>query len=256
MKFTVMGSGASGGTPMAGGFWGRCDPNEPRNERTRASLLVETDEATIVIDTSYDLRQQLNKYKIQKIDAVFLTHQHADHTNGIDDLKAVAYHHARKIPVYANDYTASDIERRWSYLFEESSAGGIYKGFLEKNIVTPYVPFSVGDIDVLPFEQDHRTCMSLGFRFGDFAYSVDVFNLDEKALQALEGVDTWVVDAGGYMKEPIAHANIQNIISWTERLKPRVTYITALSTHMDYKTLCEELPPHIRPAYDGLEINL
>lgn len=256
MKVTILGCGGSGGTPLAGGFWGRCDPAEPRNNRTRASILVESAETNILIDTSYDLREHLNRIKLQKLDAVFITHKHSDHTNGVDDLKAIAYHHNKMIDIYSNEETLVEMNRRWPYLFREKS-NDIYVGFVKGNTVTPYVPFRVGDIDVMPFEQDHKTCMSLGFRFGNFAYSVDVVDLDERALAALEGVETWVVDAGSYMKDPpVSHANIQRIIQWTERLKPKMTYLTVLSTHMDYRTLCNELPPHIRPAYDGLVIDM
>ena len=126
-----------------------------------------------------------------------------------------------------------------------------------KNEVGYYQQFRVGDIDVSTFEQDHKTCATLGFRFGKFAYSVDVADLNEKSLQALEGIETWVIDAGAYQKEAFStHANLQRIKKWSEHLKTKMTYLTVLTTYMDYKTLCDELPPHIRPAYDGMVIDM
>ena len=117
--------------------------------------------------------------------------------------------------------------------------------------------FPRGDIPVQSFEQDHGTCASLGFRFGAFTYSVDVMNLSEKSLAALKGVETWIVDGGGYQREvPTTHANLKRVFEWVEILKPKMTYLTVLTTYMDYKTLCEELPPHIRPAHDGMEIEM
>lgn len=256
MKFTLMGCGASGGTPQAGGFWGDCDPTDPRNDRTRASLLAQSETTNIVIDTTYDLRLHLNRYKVQKIDGAFLTHYHADHINGIEDLKPAAMHAGGEMDLYSDDATLREVIRRSPYLFQSEGKLGFYKGYITSHLVTPYQGFKVGDVDIFPFDQDHRTCRSLGFRFGDFAYSVDVFDLDDMALNALKGVDTWVIDAGSYKNEPGVHANIYRVQKWAEILKPRITYITAMSSKMDYRTLCDELPPHIRPAYDGLEIVL
>lgn len=255
MKVTILGCGASMGVPAGGGFWGKCDPDEPKNSRTRASILVQSEETNILIDATVDLRTHLNRVGLRKLDALFLTHHHSDHVNGLDDLKAISYHSNKLIDVFSDQETIDELDRRWPYLFKAKHSG-IYVEFLKKNVLSYYDNFRVGDIDVQTFEQDHTTCSAMGFRFGKFAYSVDVANLDERALSVLEGVETWVVDAAAYQKEAIlTHANLQRIKAWTERLKPKMTYITVLSTHMDYKTLCAELPPHIRPAYDGLIID-
>lgn len=256
MKITVLGCGASLGTPAAGGFWGRCDPAEPRNARTRASILVQSETTNVLVDASYDLRQQLNRVGLQKIDGALLSHAHSDHVNGLDDLRMAAYHNNCLVPLYSNRETLDEVHRRWPYLFERHESG-IYVEFLTQNVIGNNDRFKIGDIDVTSFEQDHLTCKSLGFRFGDVAYSVDMADLEEKSLQALRGIETWIVDAGSYQKDPPkTHANIQRVMQWAERLKPKLTYLTVLTTHMDYKTLCDELPPHIRPAYDGLEIDL
>ena len=256
LKITIMGSSSSPGTPAAGGFWGDCDPGEPRNHRSRASILVKSAASTLIVDTSYDLRLQMNAHLVQKLDGVLISHAHSDHINGFDDMRIVAYHHKKPIDVFTNEETIVKLEYLWPHAFQDTS-GGIYKAFAKLQRVEAGRRFTVGDIDVMPFNQDHGTCTSLGFRFGRFAYSIDVLDLDEAALSALEGVDTWVVDGGGYHAPDdklVTHANLARVLKWVERLKPRMTYITDLSTRMDYNRLCDELPPHVRPAYDGLVI--
>jgi len=254
MKVTVLGCGGSLGTPAPGGFWGKCDPAEPRNHRTRASLLVQTAETSVIVDATYDLRIHLNNLSLQRLDGVLLSHHHNDHVNAIDDLRVIAYHSNKLMEIYGNQETMDEVHRRWPYLFEPKFEG-IYVPFLRKNVIGNYETFKIGDIEIESYEQDHTTCTSLGFRFGNFAYSVDVANLNEKSLDALKGVETWVVDGGAYQRESVStHANFKRVMRWVDILKPKMTYITVMTTHMDYKTLCDELPPHIRPAYDGLEI--
>jgi len=255
MKVTVLGCGASLGTPAAGGFWGTCDPKEPKNHRTRASILVQSETTNILVDATVDLRTHLNRLNLKKIDGVLISHNHSDHVNGVDDLKVISYHDNKLMDVYSNFETLEEMDRRWPYLFRPKS-DGVYIEFLKKNQIDNYQKFRIGDIDVESFEQDHMTCDSLGFRFGKLAYSVDVADLNERSLAVLEGVETWILDAAAYHKEAIlTHANIQRVKKWVDILKPKMTYLTVLTTHMDYKTLCDELPPHIRPAYDGMVID-
>lgn len=256
MKITILGCGSSLGTPAAGGFWGTCDPENPRNERSRASIMVQTEKTSLLIDASYDLRYQMNRVKLKDIDGLLLSHAHSDHVNGIDDVRVLAYHNNKMIDVYSNRETLDEVERRWPYLFK-SSSNGIYIQSFERKEIGNFDKFRIGDIDIETFEQDHTTCTSLGFRFGKFAYSVDVAELSDQSLAKLKGIETWVVDASSYNKETVmTHANLQRVKAWTDILKPKMTYITVLTTHMDYQTLCDELPPHIRPAYDGLEIDM
>lgn len=255
MKITVMGCGSSPGTPAAGGFWGACDPKEPRNERTRASLLVQSDTTNIVVDTSYDLRIHLNRLALQKIDGVLLTHAHSDHINGIEDLRLISFHHRKLIDVYSNKETLDEVERRWPYMFF-TKPDSLYTQFVRRNDVDTNSSFQVGDIKIDSFAQDHTVCTSLGFRFGNFAYSVDVADLDENSLNRLKGIDIWLVDAASYHNESVlTHANLKRVMKWVDRIKPKMTYLTVLSNQMDYQTLCNELPPHIRPAHDGMQID-
>lgn len=256
MKITVLGCGGSLGVPASGGFWGACDPENPKNHRSRASILVQSEATNVLVDTSYDLRAQLNRHKIQSLDGVLITHGHNDHVNGIDDLRPIAYHANTKLDLYANQDTLDEIHRRWPYLFEPRF-GGIYTEFVQKNLIENYDRFRIGDIDIECFEMDHTTILALGYRFGDFAYCVDVADLNDKSIEKLRGIETWIVDAGSYFKEKVGtHANIQRVMKWAELLKPKMTYLTVLTTHMDYNKLCDELPPHIRPAYDGMVIDM
>lgn len=256
MKFTLLGSASSFGTPAAGNFWGVCDPNEPRNRRNRTSLLIESTTTRLIVDATPDLRQQMNEYNINNLDAVLLTHGHSDHINGVDDLRALAIHHKKQLDIYGDQETLDEVKRRWPYIFHIDNPA-YYSAFAVPCVIPRYGDLQIGDIAVNCFEQDHTVMKSIGYRFGDVAYSVDMAHLSEEALQALEGVKIWIVDGNGYRRDkPQTHATFAQIEKWAERLKPEMTYITVLTTFMDYKTMCDELPPHIRPAYDGLVIEV
>jgi len=253
LKVTILGCGASLGVPAAGNFWGECDPSNPKNERTRASILVQSDTTNILVDMTVDLRIHLNRTRIQRLDGVLITHEHSDHINGSDDLRTICYTNNRLIDLYGNQSTLGEIERRWPYVFRPKHEG--YREFLKAHIIGGYDCFRIGDIDIQSFEQDHTSCTSLGFRFGKIAYSVDVADLSDRAIEALKGVDVWIVDAGGYHASQVRmHANLERVRRWADIIKPKITYLTVLTTKMDYNRLCDELPPHIRPAYDGLVI--
>lgn len=254
-KITVLGCASSMGTPAAGGFWGNCDPDEPKNERTRASILVESAETTVMVDTTVDTRLQLNRARPETIDAILYTHAHSDHINGLDDLRLYSFKRGKPIDVYSNAETIQELHDRFAYVFK-GGGDGVYRPFLQSHVIQD-PDFMVGDIEVRSFDQDHGTCTSLGFRFGDFAYCVDVIRLDEPALDKLRGVKTLMVDCAAYHKDQTnTHANLKQVLEWVDILKPEMTYLIDLTTMMDYKTLCEELPDHIRPAYDGLEIEI
>lgn len=255
MKFTLIGSASSFGTPAAGNFWGTCDPHEPKNRRNRASLFVESDTTRILIDATPDLRHQLNAFDIRQLDAVLLSHAHSDHINGMDDLRSMALNNGgMPVDIYGDQETIDEVARRWPYVFKPENPT-YYSSFCKAHVIPRYGDVRIGDIDITVFEQDHTVMKSLGFRFGDFAYSVDFAQLEEKSLQQLEGIKTWIVDGGGYNREKVlTHANFARVFEWVERLNPEMTYINVMTNLMDYKTMCDELPPHIRPAYDGLII--
>ncbi len=259
MRATVLGCGTSGGVPRIGGpddagrggHWGACDPNEPRNRRRRASILVEEGETALLVDTSPDLRVQCLDHDIRRLDAVLYTHDHADHTHGIDELRVFALTQRRRMPVYTDRPTLTGLAKRFDYAFDASSG---YPAICEAHEIDTEA-FRLGEIDVVPFRQAHGPVTSLGFRFGAIAYSTDLNGLDEVAFEALNGVDTWIVDALRYEPHP-THAHLEMTLGWIERVKPRRAYLTHMTWGMDYRTLLAELPPSVEPAYDGLVVEV
>jgi phosphoribosyl 1,2-cyclic phosphate phosphodiesterase len=251
MKITVLGCGSSGGVPLIGNNWGSCDPQNPRNRRTRASILVEDQGTTILIDTSPDMRQQLLDCGLKTLDAVLYTHTHADHCHGIDELRSVNWLTQRPIDIYADRATMSDLTSRFAYILKGAGKGSFYKPSVVPHEIEG--PFTAGNIDVIPFVQNHGNIKSLGYRFGDFAYSTDVNDFDAAALEALRGIKTWVVDCVREKPHP-THFNLKATLKWIEEVRPDRAFLTHLNHMMDYDTLLRILPKGVEPAYDGLEI--
>jgi phosphoribosyl 1,2-cyclic phosphate phosphodiesterase len=258
LKVTILGSGSSGGVPRIGGAdgrgeWGACDPNEPRNRRRRCSVLVERGATQVLVDTTPDLREQLIDARISRLDGVLITHDHADQTHGIDDLRMVAQNMMRRVHVYGAEETMRALTDRFGYCFK--GAGG-YPAVLEgRTIARPFREFAIdgggGPVPVLAFDQDHGTMVSQGFRFGPVAYSADVFELADAAFDALKGVECWIVDALRYRPHP-THAHVDKTLAWIARLQPKRAILTNLHVDLDYQTLRNTLPANVEPAYDGL----
>lgn len=247
-RITILGCGNSTGVPMANGYWGDCDPAEPRNRRRRSSILIERDGTTVLIDAGPDLREQLLAAEVSKLDAVLFTHAHADHTQGIDDLRAFVLYGGTPLPVYGFPELMAQIKIRFSYMFGGATAGYYDKPFLE--IREPAQHLRIGAVELRLFEQDHVVCRSIGVRTGGFAYSTDLKNLSGDAFDTLEGVRTWVVAA--VRREPhIAHAHLDLILDWIARVRPERAFLTHMNQSMDYRTLLETLPAGIEPAFDG-----
>lgn len=256
-RVTVLGCGNSTGVPVAGGHWGECDPQEPKNRRRRCSIAVQTDEAAIIVDTGADFRSQVNDAGIKRLDAVLYTHAHSDHVAGADDLRPYRFIQKELIPVYSNAHTLSEIDKRMPYLFNGGDID-LYPPILEPHEITDYGrPMDIAGIPVVPFVQDHGTIESVGYRFGDFAYSVDIWKLDQAALDCLKGVKTWIVDAAAYhYKDNQVHAHIDRIAEYQDYIGAELVYITSLTLGMDYQILCAELPEPLFPVYDGLEFDI
>jgi len=252
MKVTVLGSGTSSGVPRLPGLWGNCDPTNPKNRRRRASLLVETAETRIVIDCGPDFRAQLLDHPIPRLDAVLLTHDHADHAHGLDDLRGFAKYQKERIPIYASSETLAVLTRRFDYAF---FGGNGYPPIVTAREIRAGEAFRIGDLDILPFRQIHGPVDSLGFRIGPVAYSTDVKALPEDSFAALDSVRLWVVDALRERAHP-THASLSETLSWIARVKPDRAWLTHLSEEMDYETLSAKLPPGVEPAYDGLTATL
>ena len=272
LRVTILGCGSSGGVPRFGGAdgageWGACDPKEPKNRRSRCSILVERAHpefgfehkqvTSVLVDTSPDMRMQLLAARCSHLDAVLFTHDHADQCHGIDDLRVFAIQMRKRVPVYIDDATAGALLKRFDYCFKQQP-GSIYPSILEKIDMPPNgEAFSIdgpaGSIPVKAFLQFHGNVDSLGFRFGNIAYSSDVVGLPEESFKALEGIDTWIIDALQY-KPHKTHAHLELALEWIARIKPKRAILTNLHVHMDYQTLKRELPTGVEPAYDGMRV--
>ncbi|MGH1457196.1 MAG: MBL fold metallo-hydrolase [Alphaproteobacteria bacterium] len=261
LKITVLGCGNSSGTPSVGNYWGMCDPSEPKNRRNRACLAVQSDDATVIIDTGADFRHQMNAFDISALDGVFYTHHHSDHCHGIDDLRSMFFRNERKsIPCFGHKESLEEILLKFHYLFKGGNNERYYPPMLDAHVFDAAQYGRVQnfkDIEFIPYEMDHGSCMSVGYRFGSLAYSVDMKTLDQKALDVIKGSDIWVVDGAGYHADDNAvHANLKALYEYNDYIGAKSVYVTCLSSAMDYKTLCDELPVGFYPAYDGLAFEL
>ncbi|MEQ1697014.1 MAG: MBL fold metallo-hydrolase [Hyphomicrobiaceae bacterium] len=256
-RLTILGCGASGGVPRVAAMWGQCDPEQPRNRRRRCSVLVERIEpagtTTVLVDTGPDLREQLLGVRLTALDGVLYTHDHADHTHGIDDLRMVAYTMKRRIPVYLDAATRTVLETRFDYCFK-SPDGSSYPPILTAHTILPGVPVTMhgpgGSVAALPILQQHGDIQSLGFRFGNVAYSPDISDFIDGSERHLEGLDVWIVDALRYTPHP-SHFHVKRALEWIAKLKPKRAILTHMTSDLDYDRLCRELPPGVEPAYDG-----
>lgn len=257
LKLTILGCGNSSGVPAAGNYWGKCDPNEPKNIRTRCSVAVQSEETTIVIDTGADFRHQMNHHNIEMLDAVFYTHQHSDHSHGIDDLRGLFFRNGREpIPCFGRKSALDEISERFNYLFDGGVNKDIYVPML-KSLAFSSEQFgqkqSFKDVSYIPFEMDHGTCVSVGYRFGDISYCVDMKSLSEDSLEFLKGTKIWIVDGAGHNNpDNQVHADIETLYKYNQIIGAEEVYVTCLSSFMDYQALKSELKAGFYPAYDGL----
>lgn len=257
MRVTILGSGASSGTPSIGNNWGRCNPANPRNRRMRPAIVVETEQTRILVDTPPDLRHQLLATNIARVDAVCYTHAHADHLHGIDDLRAINRLTKAALPLYATAHTMGEIRRRFGYTLEPQpvDAHWFSRPVLAPHEIEDGDAFMIGDIRVQAFEQHHGRTLTLGFRFNDVAYSTDVAELPEVSFAVLAGVRLWIL--GVFSERPFpTHCHLAQGLEWIERVGPETAVLTHLSSELDYDALVRRLPPHIAPAYDGLTIEV
>ncbi|MDJ0993770.1 MAG: MBL fold metallo-hydrolase [Dinoroseobacter sp.] len=258
LKFTILGCGSSGGVPRLGGLWGACDPQNPRNQRTRCSLLVEraTDEGCtrVLIDTSPDMRAQLLAADVGTLDAVVFTHEHADHTHGLDDLRMIVFNMRKRLDVWANSATQTSLMARFGYAFVQPS-GSPYPPILDMHTIdgTIEIDGPGGAIHLHPFEVAHGAIDSLGFRIGDVAYLPDVSELTEEARAALENLGVWIVDALRRDPHP-THSHLAQTLNWIEDIAPSEAVLTNMHNDLDYATVEAETPANVTPAYDGMVI--
>ena len=258
--FTILGCGSSGGVPRVAQGWGACDPQEPRNRRRRCSALIEREgpggKTLVLIDLSPDLRWQLIDAEVARLDGVLMTHAHADHCHGIDDLRPLTISARRRIDVYMDAPTSHDLVGKFGYIFT-TPAGSSYPPIARERRITAGEAVEVtgpgGPIQATPFDLEHGDISALGFRVGGLAYTPDLNRVPDAALAHLEGLDVWVIDALRYAPHP-SHLSLDEALALIERLRPKRAVLTNLHTDLDYATLAASLPPHIVPAYDGMRI--
>jgi phosphoribosyl 1,2-cyclic phosphate phosphodiesterase len=261
LRVTILGCGSSGGVPRATGDWGVCDPREPKNRRSRCGLLLQRwrgaagdpeQATTVLIDTPPEIRQQLAAAQARRLDAVIISHDHADQTNGFDDIRAFFLKQRATIPVWLDESTRHTFMRRFGYTFE-SQAG--YPAIVrDAGHLAPLVPAKVdgpgGPLEILPLEQDHGFSRSLGFRAGSVAYSNDVVAMPEATYAELNGLALWIVDALRDRPHP-THAHVERSLEWIARVQPAHAVLTNMHIDLDYQALKARLPAGVEPAYDG-----
>ena len=262
LRFTILGCGSSGGVPRPALGWGDANPNNPKNRRRRTSFLVEhhteVGVTRVLIDTSPDLREQLLDAQVDWVDAVLYTHEHADHTHGIDDLRGLFIHRRKRVPVYLDERTAQVMHQRFGYCFT-APPGSEYPPIVRENRLVAGELLTIegqgGAIAALPILQQHGDITSFGFRFGDLAYSCDLSDLPAESAAKLTDLKIWIVDALRYKPHP-SHFSLDETLAWIERLKPERAILTNLHSDFDYDVLRSQLPAHVEPAYDGLSLTL
>jgi phosphoribosyl 1,2-cyclic phosphate phosphodiesterase len=262
ITLTIFGCGSSAGVPRPALGWGACDPSNPKNRRLRCSMMAEKQSGDgvtrVIIDTSPDLREQLITANVDHIDAVFLTHEHADQTHGIDDLRSVAIHQRRRIPTYFNESTARDIALRFSYCFV-TPPGSDYPPILDRRPVeagdSKTIEGKGGALTLTAFLLKHGNIPALGYRIKNAAYTPDLNGIPRESWAMLENLDLWIVDGLRYVQHP-SHFSVSDALSWIDRFKPKQAVITNLHSDLDYEMLRKELPPNVVPAFDGMKLTL
>ncbi|MEM9809633.1 MAG: MBL fold metallo-hydrolase [Pseudomonadota bacterium] len=271
LRAVILGCGSSGGVPRIGGpdgrgDWGKCDPDEPKNRRTRCSIVVqraneegrfEGDLTTLLIDTSPDMREQLIRHQIRNVNAVVFTHDHADQSHGIDDLRVIAINNRARVPVYVDEHTAPALIPRFRYCFEQAE-GSSYPAVLDKiDMPAPGETFTIdgptGPLPVTPFLLQHGRVPSLGFRCGPIAYAPDLSDMEPESWSVVSGSDVWIIDALQYRPHG-SHLHLDKSLEFIERAGCQRGVLTNLHVVMDYQAVEAETPDHVIPAYDGMII--
>ena len=263
LRVTILGCGSSGGSPRVGGAdgrgdWGACDPADPRNRRRRCAILVERLGAQgvtrVLVDAGPDLREQLIAAGVPDLDGVLITHDHADHIHGLDDLRGLALIRRARVPVYADARTARGLLDRFGYCFAQPKGSDYPPIMTLTEIDGPLtITGAGGAIRAEPHSVPHGRIEALGFRFGPVAYTPDISAMTDEAFAALAGAECWIVDALRYKPHP-SHAHVAMTLDWIARLAPRAAVLTNLHVDLDYRTLAAEIPKGVQPAFDGLTL--
>ena len=263
LSVTILGCGSSGGVPRIGNDWGHCDPKNPKNRRQRCSILVKRsddkgNETIVLIDTSPDMRNQLNAANVTRIDSVLYTHPHADHIHGIDDLRTIAINAGKRVDAWADTPTSDMLLKRFDYCVT-TPKGSDYPPIIKLHPLQPGTPVVIsgpgGDIEFLPFLVNHGNINAFGFRVADLAYTPDLNGVPDQSLPALEGLEYWIVDALRRTPHP-SHFSFSDTLEWLQRIEPHKALITNMHIDLDYQYVADHSPKNVMPCHDGLIINL
>lgn len=261
LTVTILGCGASPGVPRIGNDWGDCDPSEAKNRRRRCAILIDkcaTDGSAtrVLVDCGPDIREQLLDASVERVDAVVFTHSHADHTHGIDDLRAFWISNHERVEVFADGPTLERLRQAFGYCFE-TPAGSSYPPILNANLVNAGETLTVtgagGPLDLNLFRMTHGDIDCLGIRTGGFAYSSEFSDLPEESLSAVSDLDIWLIGALRRKPHP-SHQTLDQALGWIARMNPRRAILTHMHTDMDYATLTAELPAGVEPGYDMMVV--
>ncbi len=260
LSFSILGCGSSAGVPRVAQGWGACDPTNPRNRRRRCSALIAREtpkgKTLALVDAGPDLRLQLLDAGVAHLDGVLISHEHADHTHGIDDLRPIALAMHGRVDMHMDEATSKALRRKFAYIFE-TQPGSSYPPIVREKRLTAgegaVIEGQGGTIEATPFDLDHGDIAALGFRVGALAYTPDLNGIPLASRAFLEGLEVWIVDALRYAPHP-SHFSLDEALAWIETMRPRRAILTNLHTDLDYETLCRRLPAGVVPAYDGMRI--
>ena len=254
MKIRILGCGTSTGVPRIGNDWGGIDPAEPRNRRRRVSVLVSQGDTRILVDTGPDMREQLLDAAVERIDAVIWTHEHADHVHGIDDLRQLFHNGGGPLAGYAGARTLASLTERFDYVFNGRWG---YPATVVPHLLDDGL--TIGGITIRATEQPHGAITATGLLFtcggNSIGYATDFHELTDAAAALFAGVDLWILDALRRKPHP-SHNHLDRALGYIDRVQPRRALLTHMDNSMDYRSLLAQLPPHVEPAYDGMEIEL
>ncbi|SMP24156.1 phosphoribosyl 1,2-cyclic phosphate phosphodiesterase [Muriicola jejuensis] len=254
LKLTFLGTGTSQGIPVIGSTHPVCLSKNPKDKRLRVSVLISWGNYNFVIDCGPDFRQQMLTNEVTKLDGILFTHEHADHTAGIDDIRPFFFRQG-DIPIYAHQRVVDNLKKRFDYIFSDINR---YPGApaVKVNVVEKGIPFSLGDLQAHPIEAFHNRLQVFGYRIGGVAYLTDVKSIEDKEIEKIKGIKVLCVNA--LRKEPHhSHFNLEEALSFVEKVQPQTAYFTHISHHMGFHDEVENsLPEHVHLAYDNLTVNL
>ncbi len=250
ISLTFLGTGTSVGVPTVGCDCLTCTSDDPKDSRFRASLLLEWEGATVVIDTTPEFRLQMLREKVKKLDAVLFTHNHADHIHGLDDVRPFCCHGQKHIPLYGAPHTMDYIREHYDYIWNAPQQGG---GLPKVDIVYAEAPFQIADVRFTPLPAMHGRVPVYGYRFGDCAYLTDVSHIPEESMKRLYGLNTLILDAVRYAPHT-THYNVEQAIAVAETIGARETWFTHMNHDICHARFAAECPPAMSPAWDGLKM--